>query len=284
MSNYKPLLSLLTFMCLMVCCNDSNRQYKNDADTTANADPDPAAAMHRLYELDSITLSMALPIALAYAKEHHNEDQFTHEINVVPVDSLDVTIQLYFGTLFSKDSKHLLIRRQTLITGAIDILLLENDSFRIVCRQEYGTINYLGDTLRDVNGDGYKDFLFHSYATSGCCRRNEYDVYLYLSATSSFTPPYNFINPTFSPGDKIIRGVLYGHSGLVPLYKYKWNGLRVDTLEFVQPDTANKGQYFITRSIKWPISSRDIKKTVKSLPPEYRHIEDIDWFLQYLKE
>lgn len=163
-------------------------------------------------------------------------------------------------------------------------MLLENDSFRLVCSEQTETQHYVGDTIRDVNGDGYSDYLFHIYPASGCCRRDIYLTHLYLPQSAGLTQSYRFVNPTFSPREKIIRGVLYGHSGLAPLYKYKWNGLRVDTLEFVRPDTANKGQFFITRSGDADISRQDIKKTVKGLPPEYRDIEGVDWFLMYLKE
>ena len=42
---------------------------------------------------------------------------------------------------------------------------------------------------------------------------------------------YQGINPTFSTKEKLIRGVQYGY--LAALSKYKWNGLKVDTLEFI---------------------------------------------------
>jgi len=282
MSYYKPLLSLVTFLCLMVCCNNSNYRHKNATDVTAISQKEPP----RYDSLDSIALTKAFARAMSYANEHRNDTQFTYQEVIGPAfeDSLGVSLLVEFGQLFTKGKKHLLIRRQTPATVMIDIMLLKNDSFGLICKVENEAQNYVGDTIRDVNGDGYKDYLLHLYGASGCCRRNFYDTHLYLAQTDSLTGGYEFMNPTFSPREKIIRGVKYGHPGEVPLYKYKWNGLRVDTLEFVRPGTANKGQFLITRSDDWPISSRDIKKTVKSLPPEYQHIEDIDWFLSYLKE
>ncbi|HEY1167029.1 MAG TPA: hypothetical protein VGE90_17770 [Chitinophaga sp.] len=282
MRYYKPLLSLVSFLCLMVCCNNNNDRHKNGTDTTTVLQ----AESPRYDSLDSIAQTKAFARAMSYAKEHRNDSQFTYQKQIGPTleDSFGVSLRLDFGQLFTKGKKHLLIRRQTPGTVMIDIMLLENDSFRLICKTENEAQNYVGDTIRDVNGDGYKDYLLHLYAASGCCRRNFYDTHLYLAHADSLTEGYEFMNPTFSAREKVIRGVQYGHPGEVPLYKYKWNGLRVDTLEFVRPDTANKGQFLITRSDDWPLSPKDIKRSVKSLPPEYQHIEDIDWFLSYLKE
>ena len=45
-----------------------------------------------------------------------------------------------------------------------------------------------------------------------------------LSGCKTISNNFEFINPTFSPKEKIIRGVCYGHPSETEMYKYKWNG------------------------------------------------------------
>ena len=88
------------------------------------------------------------------------------------------------------------------------------------------------------------------------------------------------MNPTFSPEERIIRGVGYGHPGEVGLYKYKWNRLRVDTIEFIYPLLTEKGHFVKTKNRMHRPTSGD-GLLLKSLPQEYQNIESIDWFLDY---
>ena len=88
----------------------------------------------------------------------------------------------------------------------------------------------------------------------------------------------DFMNPTFFPKEGIIRGIEYGHSGEVPLYKMKWRGMKVDTIEYIYPILDKKDTFLITTKSEY----RPTKgKLVSPLPKEYRNIESIDWFLNY---
>lgn len=232
-------------------------------------------------KVDSIRLSNVLHIAMIYADRNKTRNSFQHEFETTPDDSsFNVTTQMLYGHLFVQSRKHLLIRR-TVPWGAIcNVFLLDNGNFKKVCEREQFGMTYINDTMRDVNGDGNKDFLVHWYPSSGCCRRDVYNVFLYQQQTGSFTKDYEFINPTFSPRERIIRGVEYGHPGEVGLYKYKWNGLQVDTLEFVYPYDNHKGKFIRTKTQEYrPTEKEGIVLT--SLPAEYRRIESIEWFLDY---
>ncbi len=89
-------------------------------------------------------------------------------------------------------------------TVFVDVFLLKESKFQLVCNSLVDGMSYLYDTIKDVDGDHQKDFLIHWYPSSGCCRRDIYDVYLYQKAKGNFTSGYEFINPTFSPSEKII--------------------------------------------------------------------------------
>lgn len=176
----------------------------------------------------------------------------------------------------------MLIRRINSSVAYLDLYLIKDNDFKSVISREQDGMSYIKDTIRDVNGDRLKDFLVHWYPSSGCCRRNVYNVYLLQADKGSFTNDHEFINPTFSPKERIIRGVNYGHPGEVGIYKYKWNGFQVDTIEFNYPDQSDTINRHYLRTQKELYSSKNIQKTkLKSVPKEYHKIESYDWFNDY---
>jgi len=225
---------------------------------------------------DSIRLAKALSKALSYAAQNKSKQSLTYSFEMLsPDSSFNSTTSVFYGDLFTKGKKHLFIRQQ----GLLDIFLLQEDRFKLVCEHKQDAMTYINDTLKDVNGDNYKDFLVHWYPSSGCCRRDVYNVFLYLPTTGGFTSDYEFINPTFSAKEKIIRGVQYGHPGEVALYKYKWRNLMVDTLEFVIPKDINRKQFYVTQKSDWHRPPIVKSKLVDKIPKEYENIESIEWFL-----
>lgn len=291
--------SIFYFLLLIGCKNtdkerptssprDSLVQAMTDVDTLPNTNilsEDERVLRRKKYEeqeiIDSVRLLKVLQAALSYADRNKHRDSFQHEFGMTPDDSsFSVTTQMIYGNLFSANNKHLLVRR-TVPWGAIcNIFLLKNGNLKNVCEREQLGMTYIDDTLRDVNGDGYKDFLVHWYPSSGCCRRNVYNAFLYQPQTGGFSKDYEFMNPTFFPTEKIIRGVEYGHPGEVGLYKYKWNGLQVDSVEFIYPFVKHKGKFIRTKKPEYYPTEKD-GIVLKSLPIEYTSIESIDWFLDY---
>ena len=85
-----------------------------------------------------------------------------------------------------------------------------------------------------------------------------------------------FINPTFSPSEKLIRGIDYGQPGEVPLYKFKWVGYKVDTIEYILPDTT-KERYHVFKHWR-DFDNPKAGRFLTSVPKEYHKIESYDWF------
>jgi hypothetical protein len=205
---------------------------------------------------DSVQLKTMLTDMLSIAHKLRSANAYHKKINQWSY-IYATTGDIKFGHIFDHSKKHLIITRNmgTWLTY-IDVFMLNRSKFHLILSSVKSDMTMIADTTRDINGDHFKDFVVHWYPSSGCCRRNIYDVYLYQKNSGNFTPKYEFINPTFSPSEKVIRGVEYSQPGEGPLYKYKWNGLRVDTVTFIYPrDTLSTG-----------------------LPKEFRKIEDIDWF------
>ena len=231
--------------------------------------------------VDSIRLNLALKDAFEISKAASQNDDFAKEYEFQPDDSpYTINIEIVIGHLFSDNQKHFLLHRYAPEVTYINLYQVEKTDFKEVLYREQGEMTYIGDTITDVNGDGFKDFLVHWYPSSGCCRRDIYNVYLNLSNRVVFTKDYEFINPTFSPKEKIIRGVEYGHPGEVGLYKYKWNGLQIDTLEFIYPDVDHGGQFIKTIKEAYRPTEKD-GIVLKSVPTEYHHIESYEWFADF---
>jgi len=279
------ILTFLTISCGLLDFKASESPDKNKVlETTTNSinEKSPYEKQKDIDErnrIDSIRLSKVMNAAMTIAKQNMLKDYYKNSYESFPDDSsYAVTTELLLGHLFEKDKKHLLIRRIVPWSTFLDLYLINNDSLISVVSREQGEMTYVRDTVFDANGDKQKDFIVHWYPSSGCCRRNIYNVYLYESNEGTFSTDYEFINPTFSPSEKIIRGVGYGHPGEVGLYKYKWKGNLIDTLEFIYPNADKKGTYIKTKKQTYRPSETEGLK-LSSVPKEYQSIESYDWFI-----
>lgn len=233
------------------------------------------------YRIDSIRISLAKIDAFKIAKTAFNEDNFSKEYEFYPDDSSDaIHIEIKMGRLFSNNHKYFLLHRHGFYVTYIDLYKIDGETTGSLIEREQDDMTYIRDTIFDVNGDGYKDYLVHWYPSAGCCLRNSYGVYLYQPKTAKFTKEYDFINPTFSPKEKIIRGVCYGHPGENEMYKYKWNGETVDTIEYIYYQKNDQGEITgVISSKNSPYGDKKIKtKLLQSVPNEYKTIEGYDWF------
>jgi len=228
--------------------------------------------------IDSIRLDIALKDAFKVAQTEFKTDNFKKEYEIQPDDSsYIIKIEIEIGRLFKDNQKYFLLRRHVPWATYLVLYKVKDDKAEKLIEREQGGMTYIRDTIFDANGDGHKDFLVHWYPSSGCCRRDVYNVYLNQPDKGNFTNDYEFINPTFSANEKIIRGVEYGHPGEVGLYKYKWNGLQVDTIEFIYPDANNKGQFIKTKKGAYRPTEKE-GVVLKTVPKEYQKIESYEWF------
>ncbi|KXX66794.1 hypothetical protein [Flammeovirga sp. SJP92] len=225
-------------------------------------------------------LDYALKDAFRTAKKEFNTNSFTTQYSIQPdSSSFAIDIEIEIGKLFNDEHTYFLLRRNVPWAAYLNIYKVNGGhTEELISRQQEGMTS-IRDTIYDVNGDKRNDFLVHWYPSSGCCRRNVYNVYL-NQPDGTFTTDYEFINPTFSSSEQIIRGVGYGHPGEVGLYKYKWDGLEVDTLEYIYPDVSKEGQFIKTVSKEYRPDKT--KGTIlKEVPREYLEIESFEWFSEY---
>ena len=154
-------------------------------------------------------------------------------------------------------------------------------NYKPVLAHEQWKMEYLNDTIRDINGDARKDFVVNWYGVNGCCLKGYSIVYLLRQNDIGFSKSFEFINPTFSPGESVVRGLEYGHPGETEMYKYKWNKENIDTLEYVsfeKDKDGNKTGKVIVSSALLPTNNNRIFKRLNAPPMEYKKIVGYDWF------
>jgi hypothetical protein len=269
------LFSFFLFSCVKTAKKSNPQQAKlNSTKITKQKGDNKTKKDSEEAKDDSIQLKLMLKDAFNVALNHKRNSKFSTKLAGKYKDWNSASLK--FGYLFDKEKKHLIVKRQ--LHGSeidIDVFVLNKSKFRLLLNWS-GLNLYLDNTVRDVNGDGLKDFLIHTYPPSGCCRRDVYEVYLYNKNNGRLTPGYRFINPTFFPSQKIIRGVGYGQPGEVELYKYRWHNLKVDTVEFIFPDTLTKKFRLFKH---WSDAYNPEKgKLLTSVPKEYYKIESYKWF------
>lgn len=232
--------------------------------------------------VDSLRFDKVLKDALQIAKQNIKSNYFLKEYKQ-EVDSLFVTaINLRMGYLFAKTKKHIIIHRTAPWAVYVNIYLVNGNDCKLVIAHEQRNMTYTSDTIKDINGDEHQDFIVNWYGNSGCCLKGFSNVYLYQRDKGTFTNDFEFINPTFSPKEGIIRGICYGHPGETEMYKFKWNGQKVDTISYVYYEKDEKGiktGKVIESNRRFPIKDQKvIIKRLNSVPEEFTKIDDYDWF------
>jgi hypothetical protein len=234
--------------------------------------------------IDSLLLAKVLTEALALATQNIGKDAFQKKYEARPDSAFPINVEISLSRHFTTLSPHLIIRRQGPPQFSfiyVDIYTKKGNQYEKVLSHKQWELEYVNDTIRDINGDGLKDFVVNGYGTNGCCLKGFSNIYLLRPDKKTFSDSFEFINPTFSPKEKRIRGVCYGHPGYTELYKYKWNGEKVDTLEYVsyQKDEQGEktGKVILSPSRSYDDNTKNLK-ILTSVPAEYRKIEGYDWF------
>lgn len=231
-------------------------------------------------EPDFIAWPRALQTALHIAGQHQSADFYQQTVAIASEsegDSVIVT-DVAYGHLLSPDKKHLFIRSHVWGGALLDWFVLQNDTLKNVCHFEMPGSSYGDDTLRDVNGDGNADFLVHRHPISGCCMRDLSSTFLYLPETGGFSDEYEFINALFLPEEKLIRGLNYGHIEEVSAYTYRWNGLQLDTVEYIYPWKGHWGKFIRTSNQVYGDPNPNDGEVLYAFPEAYRKVEGIIWF------
>ncbi len=279
-------------MAVFFSCHRSFKAKKTPDNNSTRINKDEEERLKKRKELQqheyekNLVLNDVLREALQIAYQNIEKNTFFKKYEIIP-DNIPVKVEINLDFHFTETYPHLIIKRWTIGTIYIDIFSKNDNHFKKVLSHEQWLMTYKNDSIRDINGDGLKDFVVNWEGASGCCLKDFSDVYLLRKDKKTFSPYFEFINPTFSPEEKIIRGICYGHPGETEMYKYKWNGEKVDTLEYVsyeRYENEKTGRILITTDLPYKNQSKIIK-ILNYIPDEYETINNYDWFTgDYLKK
>ncbi len=289
MKPIKLFLSLILLLSIFFSCGQNNQDRKKrialkdtiQVKSLKESQLERREVIDAQERADSIALAKVLDEALKIAAENIIKNKFKKSYDAIIDSGHVVNVKVNSDYFFNKNQPHLVIRRTDRSGIFIDVYSKNKNQYeRVLTHQEH--INtYLSDTIKDINGDGLKDFVVNIYGSTGCCLKAFSSVYLIKPDQQSFSKQIEFINPTFSPKEKLIRGVCYGHPGETELYKYKWKGEGVDTVEYIYYEKNSKGKktgIIISSNVRPHDKGEKFKKRLKRVPKEYRKIEGYDWF------
>jgi hypothetical protein len=237
---------IFLFICVIYCfsCKQKN-QIKNCEIKKTNS-PSKAkidSTNKKIEFLFHNALEKALKLAKTNKKGSFNKKFSTGS------DYLNnkVDVEVKFGHLFSQNYKNLFILSSSKLYTKINIYSFKNVGFEQLIDQILMTDSYPVCSIKDVNNDGLKDLLVNWYPLSGCCMRNIFDLYI-SKVDEISTTKIELVNPTFFSKENAIRGITYDHPGLASLYKFKWNKLNLDTIEYIYPNLNDTIQISFVRS------------------------------------
>lgn len=189
-------------------------------------------------------------------------------------DSLNVI----YGHVFSPSATHVLINLAYKDYNHIFIFNAEAKGYTRVFYTKEWFMNYRGDSIADINGDGYKDYLLSTEATNHTWHvRADWCVNLFNPKNNGFAYVDCYLNPVFSPKEKLVRGTTYGGPGDVELYKIKWAGIVPDTVEIIYRIKGSNKQFI--RTTKHPWFDREKGTIINAIPAEYKSLPEYDYFM-----
>lgn len=277
------LYTSLIIVLLLVACNFTPNGTETSAlETSGGGDKDTIEkSFFQKSVADSIILKKAKEDTLFELVERFRGTDLDFEVTTKADSPYETKSVVKVRKFFDDTDYYAIIYTDIMGLNAIDVYQLKESNIVHKVTSEWG-LAFSSDTIFDVNGDGTKDFLVNYYPLSGCCRRNCYAIYLSPATTNKLiTEAIDLVNPTFSPEEKMVRGVEYGHPGEVGLYKYRWKGEKLDTVEYIYPDKTTKGKTFIKTTKEAYLPDRSEGLPIKALPKEYEMVEELDWFLLY---
>ncbi len=224
----RPLAYLISLSALVSAACGEQPQWNADSTLDMGAYPVPPAEMG-----DSTDAHRLMVRALALAAAGGD---------TVNVESDSMIVRV--GRLFDPDRRHVYIR---LFRGNSP-MRLELERMRvydlhprsrmaeplIALNLQLYAAETLGDTLLDVNGDGYDDLVSMQPASSGCCPGRKDVIFLFDPQHDRFRRGGALMNPVYY-ADGIVRGLEYGHPSEVPVYETRFDGFRATVTECIYP-------------------------------------------------
>ena len=169
-------------MTVFFSCHRSFKAKKTPDNNSTRINKDEEERIKKRKELrqheyeKNLVLNDVLREALQIANQNIEKNTFYKKYKIVPAN-IPVKVEINLDFHFTKTFPHLIIKRWTPGTIYIDIFSKNDNHFKKVISREQWLMTYKNDTIRDINGDGLKDFVVNWEGSSGCCLKDYSDVY-----------------------------------------------------------------------------------------------------------
>lgn len=186
------------------------------------------------------------------------------------------SLTLLSGHVFSNSVKHKYIRLSSFSGTYIQVYSDKDNYKKPIFTERLGWINFVSDSIFDINGDKVIDLAIHWYPTSGCCLADIYDCYLYNEKTDQFSEKIEIPNPTFYPDQFRTYSMTYGHPGETEFYEFKWTKNTLDTLNSYEWNDR-KHEHIILTDFE-----SGTKTNLKEIPKNLEGLYGFEWFMMRL--
>lgn len=177
------------------------------------------------------------------------------------------------GEFFNAGITHKYIRYSTFSGVYIQIYSSQDNYKKPIFSDQIGPLNFVSDSLFDINGDKVTDLAIHWYPSSGCCLADVFDCYLYDQEKDVLSTKHELLNPTFYAERSEVYTMSYGRPGSTTFFRLNWNKHQADTTMSYSWNNVHH-EYL---SVKDFITGQ--KKKFKELPKELNGLYGIGWFL-----
>lgn len=276
----KPLfLTAFTALLLLISCNRNSATTITAplADTVATSQKNAISETkdrHDIYanaDEDSLLHSEIQRLLLI---DLHNANDATFSESREMSGSIIGRIQtsIAAGKLFNKEHRFALIKQTSGNGVNIKVYKQAGTKYGELINYEISEMEFMNDTIMDVNNDGFNDLIIDTYGCCGTNLKGFSEVYLYKPDDSGFTQAIRLDNPVFFPAEKVVRGVSAGQPGQSSLYKMVWKGTELKPVETISLHPNKKHRYILEREGQKPLK-------IKEIPAEYKTLKNLYWFL-----
>lgn len=188
------------------------------------------------------------------------------------------SLTFLMGQVFSNSINHKYIRLSNFSGTYIQVYSDKDNYENPIFSERLGWMNFVSDSIFDINGDKVTDLTIHWYPSSGCCLADIYDCYIYDEKTDQFSEKVEIPNPTFYPKSSLTFSMTYGHPGETEFYEFEWIKNTLDTLNSYKWNDRTH-EHLILTDFK-----SGTKTNLDEIPIKLEDLYGFEWFIMRLKK
>jgi hypothetical protein len=177
------------------------------------------------------------------------------------------------GKIFHTQIEHKYIRYSNHSGVYIRVYSKQDNYKKPILNTSLYWMNFVSDSIFDIDGDLTNDLALHWYPSSGCCLADIFNCYIYDKKKNSFRAKTEITNPTFYPKESKTYSMDYNHPGETNFYEIIWTKIGIDTLKsYAWKDNTQKN------IVIYDFNTGKLIETGE-MPAELKKLNGIEWFM-----